>query len=85
MGAQKIKGSKLEIFGMVIALFLVDDKDRKFCFFKESFSLADINMDIDFRMFFFILSKVKVISTIASLSKDYILLEKLYLPLKGLN
>lgn len=39
---------------MVIALFLMDNKDKKFCYFKMTFLIADISMDITFNMFFFL-------------------------------
>lgn len=61
MGTQKIDGSKLEIFGMVIASFQVDDKNKKFCFIlQEIFLLAIIDMDVSFGISFLILSNVRV-------------------------
>lgn len=60
MNAQKIDDSKLETFGMVIALFQVDNKDEKSCFFEEIFLLAEISIDVAFRMFFLTLSNVQV-------------------------
>ena len=58
--AQKIDSSKLDIFGIVIALFSIEDKEEKSRFFEEIFLLADISMDITVRMFFYILSNVEV-------------------------
>lgn len=43
---QKIDGSRFETFGMVVASFLIYDKNGKFQFFKETFLWADISMDI---------------------------------------
>lgn len=43
---------------MVIVFFLVDNKDKKSCFFEETFLLADISIAIAFGMFFLILSNV---------------------------
>lgn len=45
---------------MVIASFQINDKDRKSCFFEETLLLADININIAFRMLFLILSNVEV-------------------------
>lgn len=45
---------------MVIAFFLIENKDGKSCFFEETFLLTDINMDVAFTIFFFTLSNVKV-------------------------
>ena len=42
VGAQKIDGSTLEIFGIVLANFQVEDKLGKARFFQEIFLLADI-------------------------------------------
>lgn len=58
VNAQKIDGSKLNTFGMVIALFFVEDKEQRSCFFKKMFLLADINIDITLDMFFFTLTNV---------------------------
>lgn len=43
----------------MITLFLIDDKYKRFRFFKKTFLLADINIDIIFRLLFFTLSNVK--------------------------
>lgn len=45
---------------MVITSFLVNDKDEKFCFFEETFLLADIGIDVAFEIFFLTLSIIKV-------------------------
>lgn len=60
VGVKKSDGSRLETFEIVITLLQVDDKDKKFYFFEETFSLADISMIIAFGMLFLILSNVKV-------------------------
>lgn len=59
MNAWKIDSNSLEIYEMVNALFSVNDKDEKFCFFEETFLLADGDMDVALRMLFLILSNVK--------------------------
>lgn len=53
VGAQKIDSSRLGTFGIIITSFLIEDKDRRFCFFVEMFLLVDIYMNVAFEMFFF--------------------------------
>ena len=55
---QKINSFKLDTFSIVIASFLVEDKEKRSCFFEETFLLADISKDITLRMLFHILSTV---------------------------
>lgn len=45
---------------MVIVSFQMDDKDKKSRFFEKTFLVADINMDVAFRMSFFTLNNIKV-------------------------
>lgn len=47
------------MFDMVIASFLIDDKDKKSYFFKKIFLLANININITIRMLFLILSNIQ--------------------------
>ena len=58
--AQKIDGSTLETYSMVIAGFRVQDKLGKARFFQETFLVADTSMEAVFRMPFLTLSKVGV-------------------------
>ena len=44
VGAQKIDGSPLVTFGMVIAGFQMQDKLGRDCFFQENFLLANTSM-----------------------------------------
>lgn len=60
ISTQKINGSILEIFGMVIASFLIDYKVKKLSFFEETFLLANISIDIVLEMPFLILSKIEI-------------------------
>lgn len=60
VGAQKIDGSRLEIFTMVIAFFLIEDKDERSRFFEKIFPLADIGLDVVLGMLFLTWSNVKV-------------------------
>ena len=46
VGAQKIDGSHLDTFGMVIAGFSVEDKLGKVRFFQETFLLANISLEV---------------------------------------
>ena len=46
VGAQKIDGSSLDTFGMVIAGFQVIDKLGRARFFQETFLLADTTMEV---------------------------------------
>lgn len=85
MGTQKINNSKLETYGIVISFFLVDDKDKKSQFFKESFILTAISMDTSFGMIFLTLSNIEVNFNNVSLSRGHTSLEKPYLPQKRLS
>lgn len=53
VGPQKIDGNKLKIFSMIIAFFLLENKDGRSRFFEETFQLVDINT-------FFTLSNVEI-------------------------
>lgn len=60
VGTQKIYGPKLNTFDMVIASFLMEDKNRKSQFFKATFLLAYFCMNIALKMLFLNLSNVEV-------------------------
>lgn len=49
---QKIDGSTLETFKMVIANFQMEDKSGKFRFFQEIFLIANIKFEVILEMFF---------------------------------
>lgn len=57
---QKIDIGRPKIYRIVIALFQINDWDKKFRFFKETFLLANISIDIAFRILFLILSNIKL-------------------------
>ena len=59
--AQKIDGSALETFGMVIADFQVEDKDGRPKFFQETFLVADIKFEVILGMLFLKLSNADVL------------------------
>lgn len=58
--AQKIKVSKLDTFDMLTISFSVDNKERRFCFFKKVCLLADIIIDIALGILFFGLRNVEI-------------------------
>ncbi len=46
VGAQKIDGTTLETYKMIVSTFSVLDKNNRERFFEESFLLADVKPDI---------------------------------------
>ncbi len=58
--AQKIDGTTLETYGMVVSTFSVSDKVGRERFFEESFLLADVSPDIVLGMPFLIMSNANV-------------------------
>lgn len=60
VGIQKINSSQLEMFGIVITSFSIDDKDRICRFFEKSFLLAKISIGIVFGISFLTLNKVQI-------------------------
>ena len=58
--AQKIDGSTLEMFGMVLASFQVEDTLRKAQFFVETFLLADFSVKVVLEMPFLTLSNADI-------------------------
>ena len=60
LGAQKIDGSSLDTFGMVITSFQVQDILEKFRFFQETFLVADTRMNIVLGIPFLTLSNIDI-------------------------
>ena len=60
VGAQKIDGSLLATYGMVIAAFQVKDKLGRARFFQETFLLADTSMEVVLGMPFLIFSNADI-------------------------
>ena len=60
VGIKKINSLKLDIFDILIASFFIENKEEKSCFFKKTFLLADISIDITLRILFLILSNNKI-------------------------
>ena len=60
VGAQKIDGTTLETYRMVVAAFSMTDWANKIRFFEETFLIANISPDVVLEMPFFTLSDVDV-------------------------
>ena len=60
VGAQKIDGSILETFGMVIADLQVEDKSGRLRFFQEIFLVADTKFEVILGISFLKLSNADV-------------------------
>ena len=60
VGAQKINGTTLEIYGMVVTIFSMLDKDGRKRFFEESFRLANVKPEIVHGMPFLTISNADV-------------------------
>ena len=58
--AQKINGSNLKTFGMVLASFQVEDTLRTTRFFQETFLLTDLNIKVVLGMPFLTLSNANI-------------------------
>ena len=84
VGAQKIDGSTLEMFGMVLASFQIEDKLERAWFFQETFLLADISEEVVLRMPFFTLNNADIQFAKKNLTwRLYILRPRLCPPLSG--
>ena len=59
--AQKIDGSILKIFGMVIVDFQIEDKVGRPKFFQEIFLVADTKFEVILRMFFLKISNTNIL------------------------
>ena len=58
--AQIINGTMLDTYGMVVAAFLVKDKANQVRFFKETFLIANVSLEVVRGMLFLILSRADV-------------------------
>ena len=59
--AQKIDGSTLEIFEMVIADFQVENKAKRSRFFQEIFLVANIKFEVILKMLFLKISNADIL------------------------
>ncbi len=60
VGAQKVDGTTLETYRMVVSTFSISDKDGKERFFEENFLLANVRPDIVLGMSFLTMSNADV-------------------------
>ncbi len=60
VGAQKIDGTTLKTYEMIISTFSVSNKDGRERFFEESFLLADIKSDIVLGILFLTMSNANI-------------------------
>ena len=60
VGAQKIDGTMLDTFGMVVAAFSVTDKANRVRFFEETFLVANVSLEVVLGMPFLTLSGADV-------------------------
>ena len=60
IGAQKIDGIMLDIYGIVVAAFSVEDKANRARFFEETFLVANISRKIVLGMSFLTLSDADI-------------------------
>ncbi len=60
IGVQKIDGTTLETYGMVVFTFSVTDKDGRERFFEKSFLLADVKPDLVLGMLFLTMRNANV-------------------------
>ena len=58
--AQKIDGTTLDIFGMVVAAFSLTDKTNQVRFFKKTILVANVSPEIVLGIFFLTLSSANV-------------------------
>ena len=58
--AQKIDGTILETYKMVVSTFSVLNKDRREKFFEKSFLLADVNLNVVSEIPFLTISNVNI-------------------------
>ncbi|MCJ1349417.1 hypothetical protein MMC31_007657 [Peltigera leucophlebia] len=83
VGAQKIDGSALETYGMVIAGFQVQDKLGRARFFQETFLVTDTSMEVVFGMPFLTLSNADVVLQKGNLLGGLIQLQRPCPPPRG--
>ena len=60
VGAQKIDGTTIETYGMVVAAFSIEDKANRIRFFEETFQVANVSPKVVFGMPFLTLSSADV-------------------------
>lgn len=58
--AQKVDGSTLKTFDMVLASFQVEDKLERACFFQETFLVTNTSIEVILGMLFLVLNNADV-------------------------
>ncbi len=58
--AQKINITTLKIYGIVVSIFSISDKDNRERFIKESFLLADMKPNVVLEMSFLTMSNANI-------------------------
>lgn len=58
--ADKIDGTTLKTYGIVVSTFSLLNKDGKVRFFEKSFLLANIKLDIIFEILFLTMSNINI-------------------------
>lgn len=53
-------GSRLSIFVILIASFLIKDKNKRICIFEITFLLINLEINITLGIFFLILGNIKI-------------------------
>ena len=85
VGAQKIDGSTLETFRLVITDFQVEDKGDRPRFFQETFLIANTKFELILGMLFLKLSNADVSFDERTLMWNSTVLIKFYKPLSKSN
>ncbi len=57
---QKIDGTTLETYGMVVSIFFILHKNDRERFFEKSFLLTDIKSDVVLQMLFLTMSNIDI-------------------------
>ena len=60
IGVQKIDGTTLKTYRMIVSTFSVSDKDDGERFFEKNFLLADVKPDIVLQMLFLTISNANI-------------------------
>ena len=58
--AQKINGTTLETYAIIVSVFLVENKANQVNFFEETFLVANVSLEVVLGMLFFTLSGTNV-------------------------
>ncbi len=78
--AQKIEGTTLEIYRIIVSTFSMSDKDDKEKFFEESFLLADVKPDIVLGMHFLIMSNIDIDFKLGTYNESFTSLKTCFQP-----